>query len=50
MQYVDNCATVSNTRAKAQMVFEVCQVVIGSGGDDDGDLLLGLDLVHHTVV
>ena len=47
-QYVDNCATVRNTRAKALMVIEVCQVVLGSGGDDDGDL--GLDLVHHTVV
>ena len=49
-QYVDNCATVRNTRAKAPMLIEVCQVVLGSGGDDDGDLLLGLDLVHHTVV
>ena len=49
-QYVDNCATVSNTRAKALMVIDVCQVVLGSGGDDDGFLLLGLELVHHKVV
>ena len=47
---VDNCNTVSITRARALMVIEDCQVVLGSGGDDDGDLLLGLDLVHHTVV
>ena len=32
------------------MVIEDFQDVLGSGGDDDGDLLLGLDLVHHTVV
>jgi hypothetical protein len=25
------------------MVIEGCQVVLGSGGNDDGDLLLGLD-------
>jgi hypothetical protein len=25
------------------MVIEGCQVVLGSGGDDDGFLLLGLD-------
>ena len=47
---VDNCNTVSITRERALMVIEDCQVVLGSGGDDDGDLLLGLDLVHHTVV
>ena len=28
------------------MVTEDCQVVLGSGGDDDVDLLLGLDLVQ----
>ena len=43
----DNCVTVSNTRTKVLMVIEGSQVVLGSGGDDDDFLLLGLDLVHH---